>query len=111
MTPLQIRESLAQLAAGVISDEKVRDFKEQLALKGSPNGGTAVSDDLKYTSRRTAAPQRCDRADTVITVKYSRALGIHVSPTVLLDGIEVKQASSSWGEAEWTDFLKSSVTV
>jgi hypothetical protein len=63
MTPLQIRESLAQLAAGVIGDEKTHELKEQLALKGSPNGGTAVSDDLKYTSRRTSGSQRCSRID------------------------------------------------
>jgi hypothetical protein len=60
MTPLQIRESLAQLAAGVIGDEKTHELKEQLALKGSPNGGTAVSDDLKYTSRRITGSQRCN---------------------------------------------------
>jgi hypothetical protein len=45
------------------------------------------------------------------TVKYSRALGIHVSPTVLWDGIEQTQVSSSWGENEWTQFLEKNVAI
>ena len=44
-------------------------------------------------------------ADGAITVKYSRQNGIHVSPTVLLDGLIAGEISSSWGEKEWTDFL------
>ena len=28
---------------------KVENFKELLRLKGSPNGGVAITDDLKYT--------------------------------------------------------------
>lgn len=51
LTPLQIRESLANLAAEVIPANKVEEFKELLKLKSSPNGGVAVTDDLKYTSR------------------------------------------------------------
>ena len=51
LTPLQIREKLAGIARDVIKDEdKVGAFKELLKLKGTPNGGVAVTDDLKYTS-------------------------------------------------------------
>lgn len=50
LTPLQIREKLAALAAEVIPADKVDAFKEALKLKSSPNGGVAVTDDLKYTS-------------------------------------------------------------
>lgn len=51
LTPLQIREKLANIADSVIQDKgKVDEFKELLKLKSSPNGGVAVTDDLKYTS-------------------------------------------------------------
>ena len=52
LTPLQIREKLADIADSVIQDKgKVEEFRELLKLKSSPNGGTAVTDDLKYTSK------------------------------------------------------------
>ena len=50
LTPLQIREKLAALAAQVIPASKVEEFNDLLRLKSSPNGGVAVTDDLKYTS-------------------------------------------------------------
>jgi hypothetical protein len=51
LTPLQIRENLAKLAATVIPADKVDPFKDLLTLKSTPNGGNAVTDDLKYTSK------------------------------------------------------------
>jgi len=49
LTPIQIRAKLAELAASVTgsSDDK---FKDALTLKGSKNGGTDVTEDLKWTS-------------------------------------------------------------
>lgn len=93
LTPIQIRENLAKLAAEVIPSNKVDEFKDLLKLKSSPNGGIAVSDDLKYT------------------IKFSRQNGIHVSPTVLWDGLIANEISSSWGETEWTEFLNAKVQV
>jgi hypothetical protein len=51
LTPLQIREKLAQVAAQVIPTDKVDAFKDLLVHKTSPNGGVDVTDDLKYTSK------------------------------------------------------------
>lgn len=113
MTALQIREKLAALAAEVIPSDKVDDFKEALKLKSSPNGGVAVTDDLKYTSKLLAlglALQYGD-ANTVKTVKFSRQNGIHGSPTVLWDGLVANEISSSWGEKEWTEFLAAKIQV
>ncbi|KAJ8482155.1 hypothetical protein ONZ45_g15052 [Pleurotus djamor] len=93
LTPLQIREKLATLASQIIPADKVDEFRELLKLKGSPNGGIAVTDDLKYT------------------IKFSRQNGIHVSPTVLWDGLVANEISSSWGEKEWNDFLAAKVAV
>ena len=50
LTPVQIRENLAKIAAEVIPSHAVEEFRELLKLKGSPNGGVAVTDDLKYNS-------------------------------------------------------------
>ena len=44
-----------QLASEVLSPGGVKTFKDLLALKGTPNGGNATTDDLKYTSKLTMA--------------------------------------------------------
>ncbi|OAX42059.1 hypothetical protein K503DRAFT_734422 [Rhizopogon vinicolor AM-OR11-026] len=93
MTALQIREKLGSIAAQLITEEQMITFKELLTLKPTPNGGNAVTDDLKYT------------------VKFSRQNGVHVSPTVFWDGLVANQISSSWGEKEWTEFLAKNVVV
>ncbi|KAG5648750.1 hypothetical protein DXG03_000097 [Asterophora parasitica] len=93
LTPLQVRESLAQLAAQVIPRDKVDEFKELLKLKSTPNGGNAVTDDFKYT------------------IKFSRQNSIHVSPTVLWDGLVASEISSSWGVKEWSEFLAAKVQI
>jgi protein-disulfide isomerase len=93
LTPIQIRENLAQVASEVIPSNAVDEFRELLKLKGSPNGGVAVTDDLKYT------------------IKFSRQNGVHVSPTVLWDGLIAGEISSSWGEKEWNEFLAAKVMV
>ncbi|KAH7930623.1 hypothetical protein BV22DRAFT_1028084 [Leucogyrophana mollusca] len=93
LTPIQIREKLVALAEQVIGPNKAGEVKELLTLKSTPNGGIAVTDDLKYT------------------IKFSRQNGVHVSPTVLWDGLIAGEVSSSWGEKEWTEFLAAKVAV
>ncbi|KAG2122228.1 hypothetical protein DEU56DRAFT_832698 [Suillus clintonianus] len=93
MTPLQIREKLASIAAQFLTEEQVTMFKDLLKLKPTPNGGIGVTDDLKYT------------------IKFARQNGVHVSPTALWDGLIANQISSSWGEKEWSEFLAKNVAV
>ncbi len=50
LTPIQIREKLAALVSESVSGDKAALFSDLLVLKSTPNGGTAVTDDLKYTS-------------------------------------------------------------
>jgi len=92
-TPVQTREKLVELATPIIGSDKVEVLKSLLQHKTSPNGGTDVTDDLKYT------------------IKFSRQNGIHVSPTVLWDGLVANEISSGWGEKEWTGFLEAKVVV
>jgi len=94
LTPIQIRERLGKLFAETgASGDRVETFKELLKLKSTPNGGVSVTDELKYT------------------IKFSRQNGVHVSPSVLWDGILANEVSSSWGEAEWTQFFAQKVAV
>ena len=85
-------------------------FKELLKLKSTPNGGVAVTDDLKYTSTSMKLVQWIT-SEKERSVKFSRQNGIHVSPTVLWDGLVANEISSSWGEKEWNGFLEAKVRV
>ncbi|KZT42925.1 hypothetical protein SISSUDRAFT_1014938 [Sistotremastrum suecicum HHB10207 ss-3] len=93
LTAVQIREKLAKLSAIVLTEEQAAKVNDLLLLKSTPNGGTAVTEELKYT------------------IKYSRQNGIHVSPTVLWDGLVAGDVSSSWGTEEWEKFFEQKVTV
>ncbi|TFK25972.1 hypothetical protein FA15DRAFT_616739 [Coprinopsis marcescibilis] len=93
LTPLKIREKLIALAATILPANEVDEVRELLKLKGSANGGVAITDDLKYN------------------VKFARQNGIHVSPTVLWDGLIAGEISSGWGESEWNDFLQNKIKV
>ncbi|KXN89483.1 Disulfide bond formation protein D [Leucoagaricus sp. SymC.cos] len=93
LTPRQIRDNLATLASKVIPSEAVDKVRDLLTLKGSANGGTSVTGDLKYN------------------IKFARQNSIHVSPTVLWDGLIANEVSSGWGEKEWTEFFVARVTV
>lgn len=40
-------------------------------------------------------------------VKYHRVRSIHVTPTVLLNGIEAPDISSGWSSSEWKNKIDS----
>jgi hypothetical protein len=56
LSPRQIRENLAKVASQTISKEEVEQFRDLLTIKGSPNGGVGVTDDLKYNSKLLHKP-------------------------------------------------------
>ncbi|KAF8632314.1 hypothetical protein AX15_001937 [Amanita polypyramis BW_CC] len=93
LTAIQIRAKLAEIAAEVMPEDAVTKFEDLLKNKGSPNGGVSVTDNLKYN------------------IKYGRQNSIHVSPTVLWDGLVAPEISSSWGEVEWTEFFAAKIIV
>jgi len=94
LTPIQIRAKLVALGKEAdLDDTQIAEVAELLKLKSTPNGGVAVTDDLKYN------------------IKIGRHNSIHVSPTVLFDGLIAGDVSSSWGDNEWATFFKTRVAV
>jgi hypothetical protein len=55
---------------------------------GGLNSGNAVTNDLK------------------VLVKMARLVGVHVSPTVICDGVVENSISSSWTAAQWAEWLQ-----
>lgn len=99
------------MAGQVISSEAAESVRQLLTLKGTLNGGNGVTDDLKYNSMLCQYSYVLKALVTLSLVKFSRQNSIHVSPTVLWDGLIANEVSSSWGEKEWTDFFAAKVMV
>ncbi|KAI9495390.1 thioredoxin-like protein [Zychaea mexicana] len=85
----ELLADLAKIAESVdVSGEKFTGLltNEQGESK---NAGNAVSADLK------------------LCIKTGRQNGIHVSPTVLFDGLQDNSVSSGWEMDQWKEYLKS----
>ncbi|THH30471.1 hypothetical protein EUX98_g3718 [Antrodiella citrinella] len=95
LTPLQVREKLIGLAAEVIGKEKASEVKKLLEFRPHRmrNGGVSTSEEIRYV------------------VRFGRQNGIHVSPTVMWDGLITEEPQSSWGEQQWMEFLTRKVIV
>lgn len=88
---------LAKLAAesASVSEGEVYDLlkvSDKPGEDGSLNVGNEVTNDLK------------------VMIKTARLVGVHVSPTVLLDGVVVNDISSSWTEEQWVEWLGKNAT-
>lgn len=69
------------------SPKEAFDSVARLQLAGLGNAGNAVTQRLKWAT------------------KLHRARGVHVTPTVHVNGLEASIASSDWTVEEWKAFL------
>lgn len=88
-------ERLAKLAGGVGVDEKkiygLLEVSDKPDKDGSMNIGNGVTNDVK------------------LMVKANRLTGVHVTPTVLFNGIQENGISSSFTKDDWEKWLESNV--
>ncbi|KAK4527351.1 hypothetical protein GAYE_SCF38G5273 [Galdieria yellowstonensis] len=82
----EIYEELAKLASKIqIPHEPMMNL---LSITASGNSGNQVQMLMKFA------------------IKYSRKLGVHVSPTYFVNGIEDTAAGSAWNKEEWLERLQ-----
>ncbi|KAH9892132.1 thioredoxin-like protein [Xylariomycetidae sp. FL2044] len=87
---------LAKLAASSVGVDEAKVY-EALAISDKPaedgglNSGNKTTNDLK------------------VLIKMARLVGIHVSPTVVFDGVVAGDISSSWGKEQWEEWLEKSI--
>lgn len=88
---MDMYKELAELAANVhVEPKKVLELLEYSKTAGdAKNAGNAVTEKLKSTLR------------------IARHNHIHVTPTVMIDGLEVSKISSSWKLDQWREYLAS----
>ncbi|CBX95317.1 hypothetical protein LEMA_P024690.1 [Plenodomus lingam JN3] len=86
---------LAKIAGSVGVDEGkvygLLEISDKPGEDGSLNSGNGVTDDVK------------------VQVKANRLTGVHVTPTVVFDGVVANEISSSWTEAQWEEWLEKHV--
>ncbi|KAF2415789.1 hypothetical protein EJ08DRAFT_654835 [Tothia fuscella] len=86
---------LAKIAAGVgLKEQEVFDLLEigdKPKPDGSLNTGNGVTDDVK------------------VLVKINRLVGVHVTPTVLFNGVIENSISSSFSTDQWEDWLRKNI--
>ncbi|KAI0441923.1 thioredoxin-like protein [Xylaria telfairii] len=91
----QTYRNLAKLAAGVGVDESaVYDrlvISDKPAEDGSLNTGNQVTNDIK------------------VLVKTARLVGVHVSPTVIFNGVVANDISSGWTKEQWEEWLTKNI--
>lgn len=86
---------LAELAAGVGVDENevysLLEISDKPDKDGGLNSGNRVTDDVK------------------VMVKAGRLVGVHVTPTVVFDGVVEGGISSGFSAGEWEEWLEGHV--
>ncbi|ORX33510.1 hypothetical protein BD324DRAFT_639621 [Kockovaella imperatae] len=99
MTPLQTREKLFSIAQTLL--------EKNGKLKGPASQVHASFMDSADAVKRKAGDEYAKAVEAMLKsgVKLGRQNGIHVTPTVLFDGIRDDFVSSSWGKEEWEDYL------
>ena len=81
----EIYEDLLQPFRNDPRGENIRKLLVPETLEG--NCGNGVTQDVKWAC------------------KHHRAMGVHVTPTVFVNGIEAVQISSGWTAEDWTSFF------
>ena len=86
---------LASIAGSVGVDEnkvyELLEIPDKPGEDGQLNAGNGVS------------------ADVRVQVKANRLTGVHVTPTVVFDGVVVGEISSSWGVEQWEEWLEKNI--
>ncbi|KAF1949432.1 hypothetical protein CC80DRAFT_520525 [Byssothecium circinans] len=86
---------LARIAGSVgVDEDKVLGLlriSDEPAADGSLNTGNGVTADVK------------------VQVKANRLVGVHVTPTVVFDGVVAGEISSSWTREQWEEWLEKNV--
>jgi len=86
---------LAKLAARVGVDEKA--VYQLLVISDKPGPDGALNTGNEVTN------------DVKLMVKANRLVGVHVTPTVLFNGIMENSISSSWTKEQWEEWLSKNV--
>lgn len=94
VTYKRLADLAAKTSKGAIDADSIYKqlaIPDTIGADGYVNVGNSITNDLKWT------------------IKVARLLGIHVSPTVVFDGVVVNDISSSFTVEQWQTWLNKNV--
>ena len=84
MSRAQIYDALVEIASEFVDAAAMKEKLARAIVEGSLNTGNSATLELKWAT------------------KYHRVRGVHVTPTIFLNGIEAPDVSSGWDQGQWT---------
>lgn len=108
------KDQRAYMDVNVLNEGRNATYKRLAALAASSSNGAldaeAIYKDLEIASAPAADGSvntgNAVTADLKLVIKAGRLVGVHVSPTVLFDGLVNNDISSSWTTDQWLEYLE-----
>jgi predicted DsbA family dithiol-disulfide isomerase len=100
--------------ANVVNETRNDTYKRLAGIAGSVGVDEKKVLELLWISDKPAADGGLNTgngvtADVRVQVKANRMVGVHVSPTVVFDGVVVGEISSGWSGEQWEEWLGKNV--
>lgn len=108
------KDQKAYMDVNVVNEGRNATYKRLAALAASSSGG-AIDADVIYKDLAIPTEPAADGSvnignaitnDLKLVIKAGRLVGVHVSPTVLFDGLVNNDISSSWTAEQWLEYLE-----
>ncbi|CAI6331497.1 unnamed protein product [Periconia digitata] len=98
----------------VVNETRNQTYKRLAALAGDVGVDEAKVYELLAISERPGADGSLNAgngvtADVKVQVRANRLVGVHVTPTVVFDGVVRDEIGSSWGVEQWEEWLGKNV--
>ncbi len=110
------KDQRTYMDVGVVSEGRNDTYRRLAALAASASGGQLSADDL-YAQLVIPTEPAADGSvnvgnaitnDLKLVIRAARLVGVHVSPTVIFDGLVNNDVSSSWTVEQWLQWLEKS---
>ncbi|KIH88234.1 hypothetical protein SPBR_09006 [Sporothrix brasiliensis 5110] len=108
------KDQKAYMDVAVVSEGRNDTYKRLAALAAASSGG-ALDAGTIYKDLAVATEPAADGSvntgnavtnDLKLVIRAGRLVGVHVSPTVLFDGLVNNDISSSWTAEQWLEYLE-----
>lgn len=96
----------------VLAEPRNETYRRLAELAGS-SAGVDAGEVYKLLEVKGGGPAKNQgnavTADVKLIVKMARLVGVHVSPTVVCNGVVVGEISSSWSGEQWVEWLEKNI--
>ncbi|KAI1496113.1 hypothetical protein F5X99DRAFT_401417 [Biscogniauxia marginata] len=100
--------------ASVVNETRNETYRRLAAIAGSVGVDEKKVYDLLFIPDKPTADRSLNMGNGVtndlkVQIKIARLVGVHVSPTVIFDGVVANDISSGWTKEQWTEWLTKNI--